>query len=108
MYGTEPSQPAAKRFHGAAVAPLRGPELAIAYFADSWRQLYQLDRPAQAMPGLFPFAIYLGIAPQLARDLGAHFFRSGMVRAFRRFVVTAGSGKYLVRGHPDAAPRTRR
>jgi hypothetical protein len=105
MYGTEPSQPAAKRFHGAAVAPLRGPELAIAYFADSWRQL---DRPAQAMPGLFPFAIYLGIAPQLARDLGAHFFRSGIVRAFRRFVVTAGSGKYLVRGHPDAAPRTRR
>jgi hypothetical protein len=108
MYGTEPSQPAAKRFHGAAVAPLRGPELAIAYFADSWRQLYQLDRPAQAMPGLFPFAIYLGVAPRLAHDLGAHFFRSGMVRAFRRFDVTAGSGKYLVRGRPDAAPMTLR
>jgi hypothetical protein len=55
MYGTEPSQPAAKRFPGAAVAPLRGPELENAYFADVWRQLYQLHRPAQAMPGLFPF-----------------------------------------------------
>ena len=58
------------------------------------------------MLGPFAFELHAGTAAPLARDLGAHFFMSGMVRSFKRLIVSANSGRSLVRCQPKAAAMT--